>query len=196
MAFTEDRVLLELRKVGLNVASIFDLVNTKEKYPEAIPILVQLAKKDYADPRVLDGVIRALTVKEAKGAANETLLKVYARLASEHELVRWSIGNAFSVIITPKDVDQVLQIVQDKSSGMSRQMFVIALGGFRNSPKIESVLIQLLDDEEVVLHAIKALTKLRSQRARPHLENLSNSPRSVIRQAVKHYLKVAAKRSV
>ena len=48
---------------------------------------------------------------------------------------------------------------------MSRQMFALALGKVP-SEKSENALIQVLDDDEIAPHALEALGKLKSKKAR------------------------------
>ena len=55
------RVVEELRSVGLEVSSVFDLVNTSERLPRAIPILVRLLSEPM-ETNVKEGIVRALTV--------------------------------------------------------------------------------------------------------------------------------------
>ena len=37
-----DKVKTELLKIGIKVKDIYDLVNSSEKYPDAIPVLIDL----------------------------------------------------------------------------------------------------------------------------------------------------------
>ena len=60
----------ELRSTGLNISSVWDLVNTRKKYPpEVVPILVRHLSENYHEKN-MEGIVRALAVKEAKGKAN------------------------------------------------------------------------------------------------------------------------------
>ena len=65
-----------LQDANIIVNNIYDLVNTKEAYPEAIHVLIGLIE-EINDFNIKQGIVRALTVKEAKGKANYTLLKEY-----------------------------------------------------------------------------------------------------------------------
>lgn len=188
MKVDDEKIVKELLKTGIRVGGVYDLVNTSQKYPEAIPVLVELVQADYSDPRIREGVVRALTVKEAKGLANESLLKIYNETPYEGRSFHWAIGNAFSVIITERDVPQVLRIVRNREYGTSRQMFVVALGKIK-SEEVENTIIELLDDDDVVLHAINALKKIKSVKARKKIENLVKNPRAIVRRAAKEYLR-------
>lgn len=56
-------VVAELRTVGVEVESVWDLVNTAEPYPSALPILIRFLEEGDLPGRVLEGVGRALAVK-------------------------------------------------------------------------------------------------------------------------------------
>src|SRR5262252_3641971 len=61
----EAPVILALRDVGVEVDSVWDLVNTSRPYPEAIAVLVDQVRKPYPD-KVSEGIGRALAVPEAR----------------------------------------------------------------------------------------------------------------------------------
>lgn len=120
-------LLNELYQIGITVISLWDLVNTKDKYPSAIPVLLAHLTKDYSEKNK-KGIIRALAVKEAIGKASPVLLDEYSSIPKDKMLLRWAIGNTIYITITEDDVERILPIVQDKENGISRKMFVAALG--------------------------------------------------------------------
>ena len=78
--FDEDEMVAEaLRAVGVQVRSVYDLVNTKESYPEAIPVLLELLPRVRND-RIKEGVVRALTVREARPVAAKPLIREFLDL--------------------------------------------------------------------------------------------------------------------
>lgn len=187
-----EKVNNSLLEVGIEVDSVYDLVNTSMSYAEAIqPLIGHL--KDIQDVNIKDGIIRALTVKEAKGIANNPLFDEYDRTTEIlNSRIRWVIGNAFTVIIRPEDVDRILEIVNNKENGKSRQMFVEALGKIKTrKTDIENVLIGLLDDDDASAHAINTLGKLKSVKAKPLLLTLTEHSRPLVRkEAVKALKKI------
>ncbi|WP_211518722.1 HEAT repeat domain-containing protein [Flavobacterium humi] len=178
----------ELKKVGISINDIYDLVNTKESYPLAIPVLLDLLQKGIEDVKIKEGIIRALAVKEAIGKASPILIEEYHKIAKDKMMLRWAIGNTIYVTITENDVDSILQIVQDDENGMSRQMFVLALGKVK-SEKAEDILIKLLDDEELTPHALEALGRLKSKKAKSKIEILTKHPKSLIKKEAEKALK-------
>src|SRR4030088_3102473 len=52
-------------RAGVAVQSVWDLVNTKEPYPAAVPVLLEHLRRPYPE-RVREGIARALAVPEAR----------------------------------------------------------------------------------------------------------------------------------
>jgi hypothetical protein len=153
----------ELAKIGINISNIYDLVNTKTKYSKAIPILIDHLQLNYSD-KVKEGIIRALTVKEAKGLVVPLLVKEYLQLPIDKENLRWVIGNAVNATITKSEVADIFPIVLNKENGLSRQMFIAALGKIKTDT-VKDLLIDLVKDEDKVIsnEAEKALKKLQKK---------------------------------
>ncbi|SFI85097.1 hypothetical protein SAMN04487893_101367 [Myroides guanonis] len=103
-------------------------------------------------------------------------------------LLRWAIGNTIYITITEDDVEQILHIIQDKENGMSRQMFVAALGK-TTSGKAEDVLIKLLDDDEVVVQALEALCRMKSKKSIEKILTLINHPKALVKKEAQKVLK-------
>ncbi|MBE9586002.1 HEAT repeat domain-containing protein [Mucilaginibacter sp. JRF] len=188
MAVNKDQIKQELLEVGIAIDSIFDLANTYRPYPEAIAKLLDFLIRGVEDLRIKEGIVRALAVKEAVGIAGPVLLDEYHKTPKEEMLYRWAIGNTISKVITTADVKKVISIVKDRSNCMSRQMFVIALGKFK-SEEVENVLISLLDEDEVAPHALAALGKMKSNKAKKRILLLTDHPRSLIRKEALKALK-------
>lgn len=187
-------MLSNLRKVGVVINDIYDLVNTKESYPEAIPVLLDLIKQGVEDVRVKEGIIRALAVREAVGLASPILLDEYKKTPKEQISLRWAIGNTIYTTITKSDTNAVLQLVQNKENGISRQMFVAALGRFK-SKEVEDTLIELLDDDEVAPHALEALGKLKSIRALDKVYSLTKHKKTLVKKEAEKTFKKLKKYS-
>ena len=153
-----------------------------------MPILIALLRKGIFDDRIKEGVIRSLAVKEAKGLAGSALLEEYYRTPKDKMMLRWAIGSALEVVVTDEESESITSIVKDKTNGMSRQMFVLALGKLP-SEKTEQILIELLDEEEVAAQAIVALSELKSEKAKAKITELLTHSRPLIRKEAKKALK-------
>ncbi|AXT61813.1 HEAT repeat domain-containing protein [Aquimarina sp. AD10] len=185
----ENIIKERLLAVGISINSIYDLVNTKEKYPKAIPILIELLNKKLSfNSNIIEGIVRALAVKEAKGIANKVLFELYEATADDEFILNWAIGNTIHVIVEPKDKDDLIKIISDKTKGNARQMFVLALGKIKGK-KSEEVLIQSLKEKGLTLHALKALGKLKCQAAVNEINSLLNSDNKVVAKEAEKILK-------
>lgn len=188
MEVEANKIKLGLAKVGIAVNDIYDLVNTDKSYPAAVPVLLNLLQEGIEHIGIKEGIVRALAVKEAIGKASPILVAEYNRTPKDKIPLRWAIGNTIYITITENDVESILPIVQDKTNGMSRQMFVAALGKVK-SEKAEDVLINLLDDEEVTPHALEALGRMKSKKAKDKVSMLTNHPKALIRKEAQKALK-------
>ncbi|TRW23601.1 HEAT repeat domain-containing protein [Flavobacterium zepuense] len=183
-----EKIKSQLNAVGIVITDIYDLVNSKKAYPDAIPILVGLLEDGIEDENTKEGVIRALAVKDAIGIATPVLIREYSKLSLEKVLLRWAIGNSVYVTMTKGCLDEVIRIVTDKTNGISRQMFVAALGKIKTE-ETESILISLLDDDEVAPHALEALGRLKSLKAVTKISSLKNHANPLIRKEALKALK-------
>ena len=178
----ENIITNSLKTIGLNVNSIYDLVNMKQPYPKAIPILVDLLKINFKDRWLLEGIIRALAVKEAKGIANEPLIKLYNSIDYTENSLKWVIGNTLSVVAVENDLSSLIEICKNKQNGTSRQMIIIWLGKSK-SKIVEDLLIELLDENGLQLHSLDALSKLKSSKAITKIDLLINSSNAILKKA-------------
>jgi HEAT repeat protein len=187
-----NKIKSELAKVGVFVNDIYDLVNSDKHYPAAVPVLLDLLQEGIEFEGIKEGVIRALAIKEAIGKASPILLDEYNKLPKNKSLLRWAIGNTIYTTITRDDVERIVQIVQDKENGISRQMFVAALGKIA-SDKVEDILIKLLDDDEVAAQAIAALGKMKSIKSKEKILILVNHHKTLIKVEAQKALKRLSK---
>ncbi|WP_185153867.1 HEAT repeat domain-containing protein [Dysgonomonas sp. 520] len=190
MIITNKKIIVEkLAEVGIIVSSIDDLVNTRMRYPQAIQVLVDLLNYDYEHLGIKEGIVRSLTVKEAKRIANMPLLNEFKKMKYNHLSYCWAIGNAFTVIIQEDDVDHILEIVKDKRNDYSRQMFILALAKIKSRKSdIEDVLIPLLGDNSITGHIITTLGNLKSEKAKSKIELFLNHEKPYYRKNAKNAL--------
>jgi hypothetical protein len=90
------------------------------------------------------------------------------------DITRWFISDCIYTIMSDQYIDDYLNIVSTNMYGYNRQMFVLLLGKLRTEKAIPA-LIKLLEDEQVRLHAIKALAYFKSEDFRCHFERFQNS---------------------
>jgi|26BtaG_2_1085354.scaffolds.fasta_scaffold30983_1 HEAT repeat protein len=190
-------ITMELRNAGFKVSDLFDLINFKQTDFGYVNLLLNLLDSEkVTDPIMKDGIIRAVTVRKAKGIAEVKLLEYYQSLKTEKEkeLIGWSVGNWFEYLYSDSYFDQIKEISADKNNGMSRQMFVLALGKTKkHKSESEKLLLELTFDNQVALHAIIALGKLKSTKSIERLNELTTDKNKTIKkQAIKALKKITA----
>ena len=101
------------------------------------------------------------------------LLKDY-RNKEVSDSTRWFIADCLFQICSKDHSKEYVDIVSDASYGQNRQMLILLLGKLKDENAIP-VLIELLEDEGVRLHAISALGEYRKEELRKYFERFQNS---------------------
>ena len=103
----------------LPIRLISDLVNARDTYPEAIPILVKHLRI-VRHPVMMDMIARALTVKEALGtdAARVILDRLKQTRPSATESgdeyqARWALANALTVVADKSMAEEIKSLIAD-----------------------------------------------------------------------------------
>jgi HEAT repeat protein len=185
------RVVNALKRVGLKVSSIWDLVNTKEPYPKAVPVLVMLLSEIESLP-IKEGIVRALTVKEARGLAGPPLIREFLKIpfGTEYDhvqIIKWTVGNALSVVATASDYEALVDLIREKRHGVARQMLTYALAR-TGDPRAGEEVVYALQDKDLVLQAIDTLRKCKAENARPYVEPFLSDENPDVRKAAKKAL--------
>ena len=190
-----ERVASALRELGIQVDSVWDLVNTGASYRSAIPVLLELLPS-VTDRRAKEGIVRALSVRNAGKPVAEALI-AEMRTCVEDETVGWAIGNALSIVVAPSDglFDELAELSLEESLGAARQMLADALIKTKD-PRAFDVLIKLLSQEDMTGHALFALGALKSPRAEPHIRGfLEHSNRWIRKEAKRALTKIEKARN-
>lgn len=143
-----------LRKAGISVNSVWDLVNTSQPYPKALPVLIEHLTGSY-HPRILEGIARALAVRDpfAIEYAWPVALDLYLRTEPEEavkepEMRGFKDGLAvtLSVLCTEERLSKVFELIGDSNHGGSRAFLIDGLRKFRKNEKVKEFLESLYDD--------------------------------------------------
>jgi PBS lyase HEAT-like repeat-containing protein len=187
----DQRVAAELRAVGIKVDSVYDLVNSRRSYKEAIPALVRVLPS-VQDTRIKEGVVRALAVKEAIGEdVARAMIREFEAIdpsaQPSEQALKWAIADTLSVVARDPVFEKVTALVRDKQHGKAREMLAEALANMKD-PRAVDVLVELLDDDQIAGHAIVALGKLKARAAEPAIERFLDHPKAWIRKEAKRAL--------
>jgi HEAT repeat protein len=182
----------ELADVGVSVESPWELVNSRRSYRSAVPVLIEWLERAEVDvpaaerARFREGLVRSLSVKEARGVAGPALVREFRRPGMPADY-RWAVGNALEVVADDSIFEDLVALVRERAFGRDRQMVVLSLARVKD-PRAVEVLVELLDDEDVVGHAVMALGRLKARRARPAIERCLDDPRPWVRKEAKKAL--------
>jgi hypothetical protein len=148
------QLLAELSDVGVRAESVWNLVNTAEKYPAAIPVLLRHVVLPY-NKRIKEGIIRALTVNYAGPDVLRELIKQFCEQTDNSpNSIKWVLGNAISEIATPADAETVIALAMDPSHGDSRDSITQRLPRVvKNKARLNEVLQHLMRDKQTEQYA-------------------------------------------
>jgi HEAT repeat protein len=190
---TPRALLDDLRAVGTEVNDLWALVNTRDPYPDAIPVLMDwlahLEERGVAIhelPKLREGVVRSLTVREARPIAAPLLIDEFRAAADRGDsLLGWEIGNALGVVTDDSCFAEIAELAREPSYGVARQMLAMEALGRMKKPEATTVLLGLLNDAGVNGHAIAGLAKRSDERARPAFEQFLDDERAWVRKEAK-----------
>jgi predicted nucleic acid-binding protein len=151
----EAPLVAELRAAGVVVNSVYDLVNTREPYPAALPILIKHLDFEYP-PQIVDGIARALAVPAARIAWR----KIVERYKSNRDHGAQQ-GLALAIAYTANDdlIDEVIELARNREYGLSRGLLLLALQRSQ-LPKARAALEELASDPVIGKGAQNLLKKL------------------------------------
>lgn len=152
LARAQAPLVAELRAAGADIQSVWDLINTKRRYPELVPILLAHLDKNYPD-RVREGIARALSVREARMGWDK-LVRAYLEDPSPTDYVqgvsqvKWALHLAIASAGDVSVLDKLIRLAADRRHGQHRSFFVDTLAEI-DDPRAEAALEELKDDPDL-----------------------------------------------
>ncbi|MCB1034641.1 MAG: HEAT repeat domain-containing protein, partial [Acidobacteria bacterium] len=177
-------LLAELAEKGFPVSSVGQLRQEGKQYSAAVPALLRWLPQ-ISNRAVKEDVVRTLSVPWARPAAGPALVQAF-REASDSGL-RWAIANGLAVVAEDEVFEDIAELARNRAFGKSRQMLAVALGNMTD-PRAVPLLLDLLEDEETVGHAVIGLGKLGATVAESRLRNLTAHPTKWVREEAKKAL--------
>lgn len=108
----QELLVADIRRAGYPVReSVWELVNTADSYPEAIPVLLKHLKRPYSD-RLKEGIARALSVREARGVAGPSIVKAFDNAQNGDRFYRWALANALTTVAKQSDRDAIKRLIE------------------------------------------------------------------------------------
>ena len=173
---------------GVIEPSVFDVRG-------AVPVLLGLLPT-VADPDALAAVVAHLATPYARPAAAGPLLALFRRIQEGDSPLKWTLGNALSVVTTPDHREELLELALDEMHGRGRQMLVERLARISGDPRIVEALRTLATDPGVALHAQAGLRRrLGATAAADIIRPLLTHPAEGVRRGAQYNLRKIAKAS-
>ncbi|HEY6740971.1 MAG TPA: hypothetical protein VI110_01340 [Lapillicoccus sp.] len=135
----ERPVVADLRAAGVEVDSAWDLVNTSEPYPDALPVLLEHLERGGYPDRVMEGLARALAVEPARPMWDR-LRTLYLDASGPDE--RRGLAAALAASAGPAQLEALVELLGEDRAGPSRILFVGAIlrvGADRGRALVESL---------------------------------------------------------
>jgi len=151
------KLLVDLRDVGIQAETVWDFVNTADKYPAAIPVLLRHLVMPYSK-RIKEGIVRALTVDYAGSDVLCELIKQFREQTDDSaNSLKWVLGNAISQAAKPADAETVIGLAIDPAHGEARDMITQRLPRVvKDKGRLQEVLQHLVGDKQMEKYARRA----------------------------------------
>jgi hypothetical protein len=157
----EKPIVDDLRRAGVDVSSVWDLVNTSEPYPDALQVLFEHLQRGGYPDGVMESLGRALAVGPA-APAWETFRELYLSAKGRGEEEGLAVALAASA--TADHLDSLIALLDDTTRSGTRIHFlgpIKRVGGERGLEVLES-----LQDDPLFGAEARALLKRRAPRLR------------------------------
>ncbi len=178
---------------------------TSGRYPDILPdpvfdyrgsvqVLLEVLPQ-VTRPAVKEAIVRSLSTPHARPAAAAPLFEEFRRTSNDAQpSLKWAIGNALSVVSTPKHIEDLLDLAVDRTHGAGRGMLVERLGRISGEPRVEQALINLAEDPDVAFQAMVGIRRrLGPKKAIEILEPLTHSASPMVQNAAREHVKRARK---
>jgi hypothetical protein len=145
MRRAEAPIVDDLAACGVSVRSVWDLVNTRDRYPAATPVLLDHLSRPYR-VEIREGIARALGVREARASAWGRVLELLDQEPDRR--VRDGLFVAIAGMAGPSDILEIINLVSQRALGPSR---VFLIRNLMRSKRAEAraTLISLKDDPDL-----------------------------------------------
>lgn len=130
LGIAEEPLVQALNVTGLDITSVWDLVNTRVRYDAALPVLAEHLERDYP-PEIQEGIARAMAVYEAQ-PWREDFIRLIRNRPSMPEGKRDGFRDGLAVAIGNTtnfdNIWETIELLRDPSLGSSRILIVHVFG--------------------------------------------------------------------
>ena len=182
-------VLWDFKQELLNLGFQFQVLNQAEALmPRYKDIVLPIAINYYKKAKLRNEKRYLQKWFYHKGLEEVVPMLIEEFCSDNPNIDKWAIGDCLYKIHSKKYIDDYLKIISDSSYGRDRQM-VVSLVGKLKVEKAIPILIDLLEDETVRLHAITALGDFKREAFRPYFERFQDSKQPGWRKCARAALK-------
>lgn len=147
LSSAEKILVQDLRKKGVFVDSVWELLDQPAGYEQAIDVLLQHVRLDYP-AKIKEGILRALAVPNARPRWKE-LLDFYEKNSLQLTPELYSLtGMVLAAASDDSVIGDVIRLAMDESKGGDRLPLLLALQR-SNVPKARMLLNELRKDPEI-----------------------------------------------
>lgn len=159
MRLAEAPLVEELRKVGITLASVWDLVNSTKDYTKGLPILLDNLQRPYPSS-VLEGIARALAVPEAR-IGWPVMIRLYKN--EQDHRVKSGLAAAIAAASGDEVLEDMIELVKDSRHGSSRVLLLSALERSAD-PRARATLMEVSPDPELHKEVRVILSRLKKKK--------------------------------
>lgn len=143
----EAPLVRDLAELGVEVGSVYDLVNDTVSYENAIPVLLDHLRREYPDA-IREGIARALGIPAARLLGWRVLVDEYRRTENENNRVKDGLAVALSGASDDSVVQELIDLAKDKNNGDSRLLLLL---GIKRSwrPEARQAIAELAHDPQL-----------------------------------------------
>lgn len=155
LKLAEAPLVAALRAAGVNVVSVWDLVNTRVRYPRAVPVLLEHLSKEYPDP-IREGIARALATRDARPAWDALVAQYRVETMRQ---TKDGLAVALGALADDGVLHTVIELATDRSLGPSRVLLIGPLARTRD-PRGKETLELLTQDPQTAPQATIFLKRI------------------------------------
>lgn len=158
LGIAEEPLVQALNAIGLDVTSVWDLVNTRERYDAALPILAEHLGRDYP-PEIQEGIARSMAVLQALPWRKDFIRLIRSRPPipkDKRDGFRDGLALAVANTTTLDNVWETIELLRDPMLGTSRILILTVFGKIKD-PEVREALLEMREHDPELRIAVSEL---------------------------------------
>jgi len=158
LGIAEEPLVQALNVTGLDINSVWDLVNARERYDAALPVLAEHLQRDYP-PEIQEGIARSMAVLQALPWREDFIRLIRSRppmAEGKRDGFRDGLALAIANTTTLDNVWETIDLLRDPSLGTSRILILTVFGKIKD-PEVREALLELRERDPELRIAVSDL---------------------------------------